>query len=186
MASDCYYTTLYIECPNVGARGWCELWTAYDPLVLKFYKGCGGDHIYTIDEHTSHEEGWIHKLIAVGKPRALYDSGRVVIYSTLSKDYIQILQLSEAFNTQEFFGYSLSADDGLLAVGAPGWGPYTFRGAVFVYQWNPRADYMGEYQLIETFHPSDRDNGFGYLVHLTQGTLTVDNEHLFYINKHDL
>lgn len=176
-------TQLWTRTPEAPAP-WSHTWT-----TIEF---CANNHFgfsVAVDERVPKDgDDGIFGTIAVGDPGAQF-SGRVAIYFTYSPAILQILYYGLGNETEvACFGRSVSADSGLLAVGAPSldYAGYMDAGNVFVYRWNPALGFQGEYEYLLTITPPvpELNGGFGESVSVWDSWVMVgDNQHKVYLYK---
>jgi len=174
---------LWTRTPEEAAP-WSHAWT-----TIEF---CANNHFgysVAVDERipTDSDDGLLG-TVAVGDPGAEF-SGRVAIYMTYSPAILQVLNYGTGNETETAcFGRSVSADSGLLAVGAPSldYASFTDAGNVFIYKWNPAASFQGEYEFLVTITPPipEENGGFGESVSVWDSWVMVgDNQFNVYLYK---
>lgn len=166
------------------ATPWSHTWT-----TIEF---CANNHFgysVAVDERVPKDgDDGIFGTVVVGDPGAEF-SGRVAIYLTYSPAILQVLYYGNGNETEyACFGRSVSADSGLLAVGAPSldYATYTDAGNVFIYKWNPAASFQGEYEYLLTITPPvpEENGGFGESVSVWDCWVMIgDNQFNVYLYK---
>ena len=176
-------TQLWVRNPS-GSPPWQWLWTANDPCPVHYFGFSAA-----IDERVPQGvyDG-IWGTVIVGDPAA-YFTGRAYVYLTYSSSILQELYYGFGNETTTVcFGESVSADSGLLAVGAPSlvYAGQDAAGSVFVYRWNPAAGLQGEYEFVTQITPPSPalNGGFGLSVSVYDSTIMVgDNMATVYMYR---
>lgn len=162
---------------------WSWLWTANDPCP-------GTDHYFGfavgVDERIPKgPHPGNYGVVVAGNPAARF-SGRVYVYMTYSPGLLQEIAVGSLSNETWCFGESVSADSGLLAVGAP---RYLFAGqqaagSVFIYRWDPTLGLQGLYDNVTQITPPSPmlNGGFGESVSVWQDLVMIgDNQGTVYL-----
>lgn len=156
---------------------WSWTWTANDPCPGNYF----GFSVAVDNSVPKDANDGVFDLIAAGDPAA-FKSGRVMIYFSYSPAYHQILYFGNGNETEvACFGYSVSADNGWLAVGAPQklYSATTHAGTVYIFQWNPALGLQGQYEFAYEVNPPspETNGGFGKSVAVSNNMLIVgDNK----------
>lgn len=162
---------------------WSWLWTANDPCP-------GTDHYFGfsvgVDERIPKgPHPGNYGVVVAGNPAAHF-SGRVYVYMTYSPGLLQEISIGSLSNETWCFGESVSADSGLLAVGAPS---YLFAGqdsagSVFIYKWDPTLGLQGLYDNVTQITPPSPavNGGFGVSVAVWDDLVVIgDNTGTIYL-----
>lgn len=166
---------------------WSFAWSANDP--------CPGNRFgfsVAVDQRLptdgDDDDGGLRGSVAAGDPGAFF-SGRVYVYYSFSPGILQTLYYGSGNETElACYGYSVSADSGYLAVGAPAldYGGETNAGSVFLYQWNPAVGPLShglyEFRVQITPPTPEHNGGFGQAVAVyDQWLLIGDNQRNLYL-----
>lgn len=162
---------------------WSWLWTANDPCpgtTHYFGFSVGVDERIPKGPHPGN-----YGVVVAGNPAA-YFSGRVYVYMTYSPGLLQEISISSLSNETWCFGESVSADSGLLAVGAPSYlyAGQASAGSVFVYRWDPTLGLQGLYDNVTQITPPSPavNGGFGVSVAVWNDLIVVgDNTGTVYM-----
>ncbi len=163
---------LWVRNPG-GSPPWEWLWTANDPCPVHYF-----GFAMAIDERIpqgTHDGVW--GTVIVGDPQA-YFTGRAYVYLTYSSGILQELYYGFGNETTTVcFGEAVSADSGLLAVGAPSltYAGQDSAGSVYIYRWNPLAGIQGEYEFVTQITPPSPtlEGGFGVSVSVYEDIVMV-------------
>lgn len=162
---------------------WSWLWTANDPCP-------GTDHYFGfsvgVDERIpkgTHPGNY--GVVVAGNPAARF-SGRVYVYMTYSPGLLQEIAIGSLSNETWCFGESVSADSGLLAVGAPRYlyAGQAAAGSVFIYKWDPSLGLQGLYDNVTQITPPSPvvNGGFGESVAVWNDLVMIgDNQGTVYL-----
>lgn len=176
-------TQLWVRNP-AGSPPWEWLWTTNDPCPIHYFGFSAA-----VDERVpqgAYPGNW--GTVAVGDPAAYY-TGRVYIYLTYSPDILQTLYYGFGNETTTVcFGESVSADSGLLAIGAPSltYAAQVAAGSVYIYRWNPATGLQGEYEFVIQITPPSPvvNGGFGESVSVYGSVVMIgDNTRTVYMYR---